>query len=102
MGFLVEQAEDGTEAVESVEASEPGYYDLVLMDVQMPRMDGYEATRRIRALANPELAGIPILAMTANAFQEDRDNASAAGMNAHLSKPIEPDTLLVAIRKYCS
>lgn len=88
-GFVVEEAEDGAVAVEKVRASAPGYYALVLMDVQMPRVNGYEATRQIRALENPELARIPIIAVTANAFDEDRQAAVEAGMNGHIAKPIE-------------
>ena len=88
-GFVVEEAEDGAVAIEKVRASTPGYYALVLMDVQMPRVNGYEATRQIRALENPELARIPIIAVTANAFDEDRQAAAEAGMNGHIAKPIE-------------
>jgi len=93
-GFIVEEAENGQEAVDMVSKSEPGYYDAVLMDVQMPIMDGYEATRAIRALDDEALASIPILAMTANAFQEDVQAARDAGMQAHIAKPIDIDTLV--------
>lgn len=93
-GFQVDTAENGVEAVERIRNSTPGEYDLVLMDVQMPVMNGYEATRQIRALDNPELAGITILAMTANAFDEDRRNALEAGMNGFLSKPIIIEELI--------
>ena len=89
MGFQVEQAENGKIAVEMVSASAPGYYDAVLMDIQMPVMDGYEATRAIRALEDPSLSSIPILAMTANAFQEDVQAAKEAGMQAHIAKPVD-------------
>ena len=88
-GFEVETAEDGTVAVEMVKNSNPGYYSLVLMDVQMPVMNGYDATRAIRALSNRELANIPVVAMTANAFDEDRRMALDSGMNAHVAKPID-------------
>ncbi len=93
-GFHVETAEDGTVAVDKVSRSEPGYYDLILMDIQMPVMNGYEATRTIRALDDPALAGIPIVAMTANAFDEDRRLALEAGMNDHVAKPINVNKLI--------
>ena len=82
MGFNVESAENGEVAVSMVSAAEPGYYDLILMDIQMPVMDGYEATRKIRSLADPRRAGIPIVAITANAFEEDRERSLAAGMDS--------------------
>ena len=93
-GFLVDTAENGTEAVEKVKKSTPGNYDLVLMDVQMPVMNGYEATKQIRALDDPALAGITILAMTANAFDEDRKKALECGMDGFLSKPIVIEELI--------
>ena len=93
-GFLVDTAENGTEAVEKVKNSTPGNYDLVLMDVQMPVMNGYEATKQIRALDDPALAGITILAMTANAFDEDRKKALECGMDGFLSKPIVIEELI--------
>ena len=98
-GFRVDTAENGAVAVEKVRTAAPGSYDLVLMDVQMPVMDGYTATRQIRALENPALAGIPILAMTANAFDEDRRNAMESGMNGFLSKPIVIGDLVQELRK---
>ncbi len=93
-GFLVDTAENGAEAVEKVKNSTPGNYDLVLMDVQMPVMNGYEATKQIRALDDPALSGITILAMTANAFDEDRKKALECGMNGFLSKPIVIEELI--------
>ena len=93
-GFEVEEADDGTKAVELVERSRPGYYAAVLMDIQMPVMNGYEAARKIRALQQPQLAEIPIVAMTANAFEEDRKAAFAAGVNGHVAKPINVDALM--------
>ena len=98
-GFITDTAENGAEAVEKLRASQPGTYDLVLMDIQMPVMDGYEATRRIRALPDPKLAGIPILAMTANAFDEDRRAAADCGMDGFLSKPINIEEVLQALQK---
>ena len=93
-GFLVDTAENGAEAVEKVKNSTPGKYDLVLMDVQMPVMNGYESTRQIRALDDPALSGITILAMTANAFDEDRKKALEYGMDGFLSKPIVIEELI--------
>ncbi|MDO4479278.1 MAG: ATP-binding protein [Lachnospiraceae bacterium] len=96
-GCLVEHAEDGDVCVEMLEKAPAGYYDLILMDVQMPRMDGYEATRAIRHFSDQAKAAIPIVAMTANAFAEDRENAFRAGMNGFVAKPIELPKLMVAI-----
>ena len=93
-GFTVETAENGKVALDMVSSSEPGYYDAVLMDIQMPVMDGYEATRAIRALDNRDLAQIPILAMTANAFKEDELAALEAGMQAHIAKPVDIGQLM--------
>ena len=98
-GFRVDTAENGAVAVEKVRTAAPGSYDLVLMDVQMPVMDGYTATRQIRALENPALAGVPILAMTANAFDEDRRRAMESGMNGFLSKPIVIGDLVQELHK---
>ena len=98
-GFEVEIAENGQIAVEMLSRSEHGYYQLVLMDVQMPVMNGYEATREIRELADRELAGIPILAMTANAFEEDKQAALRCGMNGHIAKPIDIDNLYSTLNK---
>lgn len=88
-GATVETAEDGILAVEKFEQSPEGYYDLILMDVQMPRMDGYEATRRIRGFNRPDAPTVPIFAMTANAFAEDQEKSRQAGMNVHISKPLD-------------
>ena len=96
-GFVVETAFNGSIAVDMVGNSEPGYYSLILMDVQMPVMNGYDAARAIRALENPKLASIPIVAMTANAFDEDRRLALESGMNDHVTKPINVSKLMNTI-----
>lgn len=96
-GFMIDTANNGLEAVEKVASSKPGDYDLILMDIQMPVMDGHEATKRIRNLKEPALANIPILAMTANAFDEDRKAALECGMNGFLSKPIEIKQVIQAL-----
>ncbi len=98
-GFSVEIAENGQIAVEMLQRSEPGYYQLVLMDIQMPVMDGYEAAQRIRQLENWKLASIPIIAMTANAFEEDKQEALQSGMNGHIAKPIDVDNLFSTLGK---
>ncbi|MDO4489196.1 MAG: ATP-binding protein [Eubacteriales bacterium] len=92
-GMSVERAEDGIICVDMLEKHEAGYYDLILMDIQMPNMDGYKATQHIRRMADPLKANIPIVAMTANAFEEDKQNAYAAGMNGHLAKPVDPEKI---------
>ena len=97
--LVVERAEDGQQCVEMIDAAPPGYYDLVLLDIQMPRMNGYEATRVIRQMEDKAKANITILAMTANAFEENKREAIEAGMNAHLSKPIEVDKLIKALKR---
>lgn len=98
-GFRLEEAVSGEEAVEKVKNSETGYYSLVLMDIQMPGIDGYEATRQIRALPDFDLAHLPVIAMTANAFDEDIRTAHEAGMNGHISKPIDIHKMLETITK---
>ena len=87
--MLIDCAEDGIEAVNIINESPEDQYDLVLMDIQMPRMDGYTATREIRTLANNRKANIPIVAMTANAFEEDRKRVFECGMNGHIVKPVD-------------
>ena len=98
-GALVERAVNGREAVEMVKRSVPGYYDAVLMDIQMPVMDGYTAAREIRALEDPELASVPVIAMTANAFAEDVQAAMEAGMNGHISKPIDTEEMMETLEE---
>ena len=98
-GFRIDTVENGAKALEKVTSSKPGDYDLILMDIQMPVMDGYETTRRIRALEDPLLSNIPILAMTANAFEEDRKMAKECGMDGFLSKPIEMDEVIKELKK---
>ena len=96
-GFEIETASNGKQALEMVATSQPGYFDAVLMDIQMPVMDGYEATRAIRALDDPQLSRIPILAMTANAFKEDEEAARDAGMQAHIAKPLDVPKMMATI-----
>lgn len=99
-GFLVEPACDGTEAVGIMQKIQPGYFDLILMDVQMPKMNGYEATKAIREIENKEISDIPIIAMTANAFEEDKELALQSGMNDHLAKPIDIGKFFEVIRRH--
>ena len=99
-GAYVESAPNGKEAVEMVRTSEEGYYDLIFMDVQMPVMNGYEATEQIRALDRKDARTLPIIAMTANAFSEDRQRASDAGMNGYAAKPIDMDVIIRIMQKY--
>ena len=94
LGFVIETAENGQIAVDMFSSSEPGYYDLILMDIQMPVMDGYTATKTIRALGNRKLAQIPIVAMTANAFAEDIRASEEAGMQGHIAKPIDVNVMI--------
>ncbi|MBR4090991.1 MAG: response regulator, partial [Mogibacterium sp.] len=95
----VDHAENGRIAVEMFEEHEEGYYDAVLMDLRMPEMDGLEATRRIRAMNRRDAKSIPIIALTANAFDEDVQQSMQAGLNAHLSKPVEPDILFETLEE---
>ena len=92
-GIDADLAENGRVAVEMFAGHEPGTYDAILMDMRMPEMDGLEATRAIRAMDRPDAGTIPIIALTANAFDEDVQRSMQAGLNAHLSKPVEPDAL---------
>ncbi|MBR2804091.1 MAG: response regulator, partial [Eggerthellaceae bacterium] len=98
-GFEFDTAVDGKQALDLVSASEPGFYDVVLMDIQMPVMDGYTAAKAIRALPNPALSEIPIIAMTANAFQEDIRTAEEAGMNGHIAKPLDVTTMMNTLER---
>ncbi len=100
-GAAVVKAWNGKEAVESFTASKPGSISLILMDLMMPVMDGLDATRAIRALDRPDARTVPIVAMTANAFDEDREKTKAAGMNAHLAKPLDMKALLDAVERFC-
>lgn len=100
VGAIVETAENGEIALEMLKISNNNYYDLVLMDVMMPVMDGYQATKEIRKLEDKKISNIPIIAMTANAFEDDRQNAINAGMNDYISKPIKVETLYSVIKKY--
>ena len=98
-GFTVEIAENGQIAVDMLKDSEPGYYRLVLMDIQMPVLNGFKAAKAMRQLENRQLANIPILAMTANAFEEDKQEALRCGMNGHIAKPIDMDMLFETLDK---
>ncbi len=96
-GCLVDRARDGVECVDMLQKAGPGYYDLILMDIQMPNMDGYKTTRAIRAFTDEKKASIPILALTANAFKEDQEKAVEAGMNAHVAKPLDAAKMFAAM-----
>ena len=98
-GLVIDIVDDGIEAVDTMKNVEPGTYDMILMDIQMPIMDGYEATRQIRALEDSERSSIPIVAMTANAFDEDRKMAMEAGMNGHVAKPIDVSELMDTLKE---
>lgn len=99
-GITVDKAENGQECVQMLQDAVPGYYNAVLMDIQMPIMNGYEATREIRGMNDPRKSEIPVIAMTANAFDEDRRNSLIAGMNAHLAKPIDVNDLFKTLNKF--
>ena len=98
-GFVIDTADDGTVAVDKMKEKPADAYDLILMDVQMPVMNGYQATRTIRKLEDPVKAAIPIVAMTANAFDEDRMLALEAGMNGHIAKPIDISVLMETLQE---
>mgnify|MGYP000780274806 CR=1 FL=1 len=99
MGLMVDRVEDGVQCVSRIEQKPAGTYDLILMDIQMPIMNGYEAAAKIRRIDDRKKADIPIIALTANAFSEDKDNAIKAGMNDHVPKPIDMNVLLPAMQK---
>ena len=100
MGLIVERVEDGIQCVAKMEQMPAKSYDLILMDIQMPHMDSYKATQTIRQLSNKDKATIPIIALTANAFEEDRKKAIAQGMNGHISKPIDEKVLLSILKRF--
>ena len=100
MGLIVERVEDGIQCVAKMEQMPAKNYDLILMDVQMPHMDGYKATETIRELSDEGKAHIPIVALTANAFEEDRKHALQLGMNEHLAKPVDIEKLKDVLTKY--
>ncbi len=99
LGAVCDSANNGQEAVDKFEASQPGDYDLIMMDVQMPVMDGYTATRTIRGSSHPSARSVPIIAMTANAFVDDVREAIESGMDAHIAKPVQIDTLKATIQQ---
>lgn len=98
-GLLIDWVKDGLDCLEKLELTAPGYYQFILMDIQMPRLNGYDTTRKIRSFADPEKAGIPIIAMTANAFSDDQKKALDAGMNGFIAKPVDTDQMFRTIRK---
>ncbi|MDE5578279.1 MAG: response regulator, partial [Oscillospiraceae bacterium] len=100
VGFIVDTAPDGTDAVAIMEKAEENYYSAILMDVQMPVMNGYEATRTIRSLHRNDVKDLPIIAMTANALEDDKEAAFKCGMNAHVSKPLDIDVFMSVLKKY--
>ena len=99
VGFVITEAENGKEALDIIAGSAPGEYAAVLMDVQMPIMNGYEATQAIRLLPDSQLASIPIVAMTANAFEEDKKLSFDSGMNGHIAKPVDVDVLFTTLKQ---
>jgi CheY-like chemotaxis protein len=99
-GLTADHAADGSQAVEMFRQAAPGFYQAILMDIQMPKLNGYEATQKIRSLEHPEAKTIPIIAMTADAFADARNKGLKAGMNAYLVKPLQPDLLRQTLSKY--
>ena len=99
-GIEVENAADGQEAIQVFARSKPYHYDAVLMDIRMPHMDGLEAARRIRSMSRPDAGKVPIIAMTADAFEEDRQRSLQAGMNAHITKPLSPEILYRTLLRF--
>ena len=97
--FMVDIAENGKAGVEQFLKHEPGYYDVIYMDIMMPNMNGWDATRKIRSMQRPDAGTIPIIAMSANAFAEDIINSHISGMNWHLTKPIDADKLMTALKE---
>ena len=98
-GIRVEGVENGLEAVKKFQSSEPGYYDVIFMDIMMPEMNGWDATRKIRSMKRPDAGSIPIIAMSANAFAEDIISSRISGMNEHLTKPLDETKLLTELKK---
>jgi len=99
LGLIIDEAENGQEAFEKVKA-DPERYDLVFMDLQMPKMDGLDATRQIRSLPDEHIKTLPIIALTANVFKEDVEKCLKAGMNGHIGKPVNMDEILEILKKY--
>ena len=97
-GICVECAADGAEAVEKFEKTQPGYYDVIFMDIMMPNMNGWDAARKIRSMKRPDAGTIPIIAMSANAFSDDIINSRISGMNQHLTKPLDEAKLLEELK----
>jgi CheY-like chemotaxis protein len=99
-GIAIDEASDGPAALRMFEESAPGYYDIILMDIQMPGMSGYEASLAIRAFERPDAREVPIIALTANAFKEDIERALRHKMNAHIAKPVEMSVLIEVLLRY--
>ena len=97
-GLLVDCAKDGQEAIEKFEKSESGYYDMILMDIMMPNLNGWDATRLIRSMKRPDAERVPVIAMSANAFAEDIINSRISGMDEHLTKPLDPARLVNTLK----
>ena len=99
-GFIVDSAPDGTDAVAIMNKADEYYYDAILMDVQMPVMNGYEATKTIRLLSRKDVKKLPIIAMTANALEDDKEAAFKCGMNAHIAKPLDIENFISVLQKF--
>ena len=98
-GFLIDWVKDGQECFDKLEESDEGYYDLILMDIQMPILNGYDTTAKIRQIENPKKASTPIVAMTANSFDEDIEMTKKAGMNGFIAKPLDAEKMFIILKQ---